>query len=111
MSAGDRDVLRVILSCAARSARRTAHFDLEAPRALQTTEYWCHKDRRTCRPVSSAVGFLHRYALDTLERIDVFGGVRDGIARALAAAASRNDSAVTSTAAPVAARASISRTC
>jgi hypothetical protein len=73
-----RDVLRVILSRAARSARRTAHFDLEAPRSPQTTEYWCHKHRRTCRPVASAVGFLHRYALDTLRRIDAFDAVRDG---------------------------------
>jgi len=71
-----RDVLRVILSRAARSARRTAHFDLEAPRAPQTTEYWCHKHRRTCRPVESAAGFLRRYALDTLTRIEAFDAVR-----------------------------------
>jgi hypothetical protein len=72
-----RDVLRVILSRAARSARRTAHFDLEAPRVPQTTEYWCHKHRRTCRPVESAVGFLRRYSLDTLTRIAAFDAVRD----------------------------------
>jgi hypothetical protein len=72
-----RDVLRVILSRAARSARRTAHFDLEAPRAPQTTAYWCHKHRRTCRPVESAVGFLRRYALDTLTRIEAFDALRD----------------------------------
>ena len=41
-----RDVLRVILSRAARSARRAAHFDLEAPREPQTGEYWCHKHKR-----------------------------------------------------------------
>jgi len=71
------DVLRVILSRAARSARRTAHFDLEAPRAPQTTEYWCHKHRRVCRPVETALGFLRRYTLDTLARIEAFAGVRD----------------------------------
>jgi hypothetical protein len=70
------DVLRVVLSRAARSARRTTHFDLEAPRAPQTTEYWCHKHKRTCRPVESAVGFLRRYTLDTLVRIEDFAGVR-----------------------------------
>jgi len=71
------DVLRVILSRAARSARRTAHFDLEAPRTPQIGEYWCHKHRRTCRPVESAVGFLRRYTLDTLHRIEEFSRVRD----------------------------------
>jgi len=71
------DVLRVVLSRAARSARRAAHFDLEAPRNPQTDEYWCHKHKRTCRPVSSAVGFLRRYTLDTLTRIEAFAEVRD----------------------------------
>jgi hypothetical protein len=71
------DVLRVILSRAARSSRRAAHFDLEAPRVPQTGEYWCHKHRRTCRPVESAVGFLRRYTLDTLHRIEEFARVRD----------------------------------
>jgi DNA modification methylase len=72
-----RDVLRVILSRAARSARRAAHFDLEAPKAPQRGEYWCHKHRRECRPVESAAGFLRRYTLDTLARIEEFAGVRD----------------------------------
>ena len=71
------DVLRVILSRAARSARRTAHFDLEAPRAPQVGEYWCHKHRRTCRPVESAAHFLRRYTLDTLARIAKFASARD----------------------------------
>jgi len=71
------DVLRVILSRAARSARRTTHFDLEAPRQAQTGEYWCHKHRRTCRPVEAALGFLRRYTLDTLARIEEFAAVRD----------------------------------
>jgi DNA methylase len=71
------DVLRVVLSRAARSARRTAHFDLEAPREPQTTEYWCHKHKRTCRPVESAAPFLRRYVLDTLARIEEFAQVRD----------------------------------
>ncbi len=71
------DVLRVVLSRAARSSRRAAHFDLEAPREPQIGEYWCHKHRRTCRPVESAAGFLRRYTRDTLERIEEFAQVRD----------------------------------
>ncbi len=71
------DVLRVVLSRAARSARRAAHFDLEAPKEPQRGEYWCHKHRRECRPVESAAPFLRRYTLDTLARIEEFARVRD----------------------------------
>jgi hypothetical protein len=70
------DVLRVILSRAARSSRRTTHFDLEAPRLPQVEPYWCYKHRRECRPVESARRFLSRYTLDTLTRIKAFSRVR-----------------------------------
>jgi hypothetical protein len=70
------DALRVVLARAARSARRTAHFDLDFPRAPQRSEYWCHKHRKTCRPVGEARRFLRRYALDTLARVREFSRVR-----------------------------------
>jgi hypothetical protein len=70
------DVMRVVLTRAARSARRTTHFDLDFPREPQAGEYWCHKHRKTCRPVERAEHFLRRYALDTLERIRAFSRVR-----------------------------------
>ncbi|MHB8060834.1 MAG: DNA methyltransferase [Gaiellaceae bacterium] len=70
------DVLRVVLGRAARSARRTRHFDLEFPRSPQLEPYWCHKHRRTCRPVETASHFLRRYSLDTLERIKQFQRLR-----------------------------------
>jgi hypothetical protein len=72
------DVLRVVLARAARSARRTTHFDLDFPRTPQLEPYWCHKHRRTCRPVEEARRFLHRYTLDTLARIKAFSRVRAG---------------------------------
>jgi DNA modification methylase len=71
------DVLRIVLARAARSARRTTHFDLEFPQAPQREPYWCHKHRRTCRPVEEADKFLGRYLLDTLDRIKAFQRVRD----------------------------------
>ena len=71
------DVLRVVLARAARSARLTTHFDLDFPRAPQRGEYWCHKHRRTCRPVESALKFLTRYLADTAARIGRFAEVRD----------------------------------
>ena len=70
------DVMRVVLTRAARSARRTTHFDLDFPREPQIEEYWCHKHRKTCRPVERAEHFLRRYALDTLARIRDFSRVR-----------------------------------
>jgi hypothetical protein len=71
-----RDVLRVILARAARSARLTTHFDLDSPRVPQRGPYWCHKHKRECRPVEHAKPFLRRYTLDTLERIKAFAKVR-----------------------------------
>jgi hypothetical protein len=70
------DVLRVVLARAARSARRTTHFDLDFPREPQRDEYWCHKHKRICRPTEQAAPFLRRYVLDTLERIKAFSRVR-----------------------------------
>src|SRR5690242_19335170 len=70
------DVLRVILARAARSARRTTHFDLDFPREPQVGPYWCHKHRRECRPVDTAAQFLRRYTLDTLARLKEFSRVR-----------------------------------
>src|SRR5438477_7352772 len=70
------DVLRVVLARAARSARRTTHFDLDFPRPPQRSPYWCHKHRRECRPVGEARRFLRRYALDTLARVREFARLR-----------------------------------
>src|SRR5688572_23807994 len=70
------DVLRVILARAARSARRTTHFDLDFPRSPQREPYWCHKHKRECRPVEHAAHFLRRYALDTAARVKSFARLR-----------------------------------
>jgi DNA modification methylase len=71
------DVLRVVLARAARSARRTTHFDLDFPREPQIEPYWCHKHRRECRPVDRAEHFIRRYTLDTLARIKQFARARE----------------------------------
>ena len=71
------DVLRVVLARSARSARLTTHFDLDFPKTPQREPYWCHKHRRTCRPVGEARKFLVRYLEDTLTRIKAFDRARD----------------------------------
>ena len=70
------DVARVILSRSARSARLTTHFDLDFPRTPTTEPYYCHKHKRTCRPVQEAAKFLTRYSTDTIRRIREFADVR-----------------------------------
>src|SRR3954453_9879350 len=70
------EVMRVVLARAARSARRTTHFDLDFPRRPQIEPYWCHKHKRVCRPVGRAAHFLRRYTLDTLARLKEFAHIR-----------------------------------
>jgi DNA methylase len=70
------DVLRVVLARAARSARLTTHFDLDFPKAPQREPYWCHKHKRTCRPVQEADKFITRYLVDALDRLKAFQRVR-----------------------------------
>lgn len=72
----DQDLLKVILSRSARSARLTTHFDLDFPKKPQTEPYWCYKHGRTCVPTSDAFQFLRRYSLDTLRRIEEFASQR-----------------------------------
>jgi len=70
------DVLRIVLARAARSARRTTHFDLDFPRTPQLEPYWCFKHKRECRPIERAEHFIRRYSLDTLNRLKEFARVR-----------------------------------
>lgn len=70
------DVARIILSRSARSARLTTHYDLDFPRAPITDEYYCHKHKRTCRPVDEAAKFLGRYTADTIGRLRAFAAVQ-----------------------------------
>lgn len=64
-----QDLLNVILSRSARSARLTTHFDLDFPKAPQTEPYFCYKHSRTCQPTTTAMQFIRRYCLDSIARI------------------------------------------
>ncbi len=68
----DQDLLKIILSRAARSARLTKHFDLDFPKKPQTEPYHCFKHSRICKPTQDAMQFLRRYSLDSLKRIEEF---------------------------------------
>jgi hypothetical protein len=71
-----RQVAEVVLARAARSARRTTHFDLDFPREPVSGPYYCHKHKRTCRPVEEAAKFLRRYTGDVARRIAEFAALR-----------------------------------
>ena len=59
---------------ARRGGRRTSTSTSRGSR--RSSPYWCHKHRRTCRPVAEARRFLLRYTLDTLDRIEAFAPSR-----------------------------------
>ena len=69
------DVLRVVLARAARSARRTTHFDLDFPRAAGRAVLVLQAQARVSSRRRRAP-FLRRYTLDTLTRIKAFAKVR-----------------------------------
>jgi len=73
-----KDVLRIILSRAARSARLIPHYDLARPKEplKPGEEYYCAKHKRMCRPIEDALKFFRRYSRDTLSRIEEFEGLR-----------------------------------
>jgi DNA methylase len=70
------ELWRVVLSRAARSARLARHYDLDFPAEPVRGPYFCHKHRRTCRPVEEAAKFLRRYVRDAVQRVLEFADVR-----------------------------------
>lgn len=71
-----KNVLKVILSRAARSSRMVPHFEVDFPQQPQTTSYYCHKHFRTCHPTKNGIGFLKRYCNDTFLRLSNFSKIR-----------------------------------
>lgn len=71
-----QNLLKVILSRSARSARLTTHFDLDFPKKPQTEPYECYKHSRLCQPTREALKFLIRYSFDTVKRITEFSMIR-----------------------------------
>ena len=72
------DVLKVILSRAARSCRLIPHYDLARPKGplAPGQEYYCRKHRRQCRPIEEALKFIRRYSTDTVRRLHEFADQR-----------------------------------
>ncbi|MBW2062965.1 MAG: class I SAM-dependent methyltransferase [Deltaproteobacteria bacterium] len=71
-----KDLLKIILSRSARSARLTTHFDLDFPKKPQKEPYRCYKHSRICKPTEEAFKFIRRYSFDTIRRIEEFSALR-----------------------------------
>ncbi len=71
-----QDLLKIILSRSARSARLVKHYDLDFPKEPQIGPYECYKHGRTCTPVQEAYKFLNHYTRDTLRRIKEYNAIR-----------------------------------
>lgn len=72
----NQDVLRVILSRSARSARLIPHYDLARPKKPVREIYWCIKHKRYCEPIKEALKFINRYSWDTIKRLKEFDKLR-----------------------------------
>lgn len=70
------DLMAIVLSRSARSARLTTHFGLDFPKKPQTEPYQCAKHRRICQPTREAYKFLRRYSLDTIKRVKEYHRIR-----------------------------------
>lgn len=72
------DVLRIILSRAARSARLITHYDLARPKESidPDKQYWCIKHRRWCEPTRESIKFINRYSFDTISRLKEYAALR-----------------------------------
>lgn len=73
-----QDLLRVILSRAARSSRLVPHYDLATPKAPIPIgqEYWCKKHNRMCKPIEECLAKIHAYSNDTSRRLEEFDKLR-----------------------------------
>jgi len=72
----NQDVLKIILSRSARSARLIPHYDLARPKKPVREKYYCIKHRRICEPINEAIKFINRYSWDTIRRIKDFFQIR-----------------------------------
>ncbi len=72
----NQDILKVILSRSARSARLIPHYDLARPKKAVRGTYWCIKHKRYCEPINEALKFINRYSWDTIRRLKEFDKLR-----------------------------------
>ena len=70
------DLMAIVLSRAAHSARLTTHSVLDFLKKPKTEPYQCAKHRRICQPTREAYRFLRRNTPDTIERVKQYERLR-----------------------------------
>lgn len=74
-----QDILKIILSRAARSSRMAPHYELDFPKKPQTEDYHCYKHSRICHPTKNSMIFIKRYCKDALQRVNEFQELRTNV--------------------------------
>jgi len=72
----NQDILKIILSRSARSARLIPHYDLARPKKPVRETYWCIKHKKYCKPANEVLKFINRYSYDTIKRLKEFDKIR-----------------------------------
>jgi hypothetical protein len=70
------ELMSIVLSRSARSARLVTHFGLDFSTTPQIGPYFCRKHQRVCEPTKEAYKFLRRYTLDTIKRVKEYERLR-----------------------------------
>lgn len=71
-----QNIMRLILSRTARTARATTHYDLATLVKPVTETYYCGKHSKICKPLFSMLGWWRRYAKDAVKRLSQFAALR-----------------------------------
>ena len=72
-----QNILKVILSRAARSCRLVFHFELTRQNTPILEPYVCYKHlNKVCTPLTTSLTHVRKYCIDTLRRIKEFAGLR-----------------------------------
>lgn len=75
----NQDIMKIILTRAARSSRLVPHFDLASPKEPIRDAYFCFKHKIICYPIQKAIGKLDLYTRDTIKRIETFDKLRKDV--------------------------------
>ncbi|MGI0023498.1 MAG: helix-turn-helix domain-containing protein [Nitrososphaeraceae archaeon] len=72
-----QDILKIILTRAARSSRLVHHYDIATPKKPVREPYVCRKHQdKICIPIDHAIGKIKLYSFDTIERLKKFSNLR-----------------------------------
>lgn len=74
-----QDVLKIILTRAARSSRMIAHYEVDYPKKPYPDDYYCLKHDKICHPTKNAMAFVKRYCNDVVNRLAEFQKVRSPV--------------------------------